>query len=189
MEFCQETGMEFDWYVSKKIVGFCAASFFIFLVVPCKAQTPSGMTAIPAGEFTLGLDEGDIKKITRNIGGQKAELQSALPRHKVQLKSYYIDKYEVTNKQYKKFLEASSHQPPEEGWEDAAKKSDHPVTFVSFHDAEAYCKWAGKRLPTESEWETAAAGQPVNGNLAERGRLHPAVAGDAPDGVLRGPRA
>ena len=66
--------------------------------VPCQAQPPQDMVGVPAGEFDMGIKEKDIKTITRNIGGQKKELFSAVPQHKVNLKGYYIDKFEVSNK-------------------------------------------------------------------------------------------
>lgn len=130
-------------------------------VMPSHAQAPEGMVGVPAGEFVMGIDQGDIAKITRDIGGQENELMSALPRHKVNLGGFFIDKFEVTNNEYKKFMDAAGHNPPEEGWEGGkspAGKGDFPVVFVSWHDAKAYCKWKGKRLPTEQEWEKAARG-------------------------------
>ncbi len=106
---------------------------------------PNEMVLIPAGKFIRGTD---------------FRLPDEGPRHEVVLPAYYIDKYEVTNLQYKKFIDATGRRSPShfrnrtfpEG------KADHPVTYVSWYDAEAYCDWAGKRLPDDREWEKAARG-------------------------------
>lgn len=108
-------------------------------------DAPNEMIKIPAGKFTMGSDE---------------RLPDEGPRHVVDLKAYWIDKYEVTNAQYKKFIDATGRRSPRhfrnrtypEG------KADHPVTFVTWYDAHDYCEWAGKRLPTDQEWEKAARG-------------------------------
>ena len=78
------------------------------------------------------------------------------PVHTVYLDAYYIDKYEVTNKQYREFVEATRHREPVYWGED-----DYPVVYVRREDAVAYATWAGKRLPTEAEWEKAARGDLV----------------------------
>lgn len=78
------------------------------------------------------------------------------PEHSVTLKSFYIDKYEVTVAQYRSFCEATKRQMPKAprwGWNDT-----DPIVNVSWKDATAYSKWSGKRLPTEAEWEFAARG-------------------------------
>ena len=105
------------------------------------------------------------------------------PEHEVTLESYYIDKYEVTNEQYRKFCDETHHAyPPSPWWNpqyfDAQPQS--PVVGVSWDDANAYAKWAGKRLPNEAEWEKAASWDPKTqqkrqwpwGNSAEQNRAN-----------------
>lgn len=108
-------------------------------------KDPNPMVLVPAGEFVMGTDE---------------RLPDEGPQHKVKLGEFYIDKYEVTNLQYEQFIKATQRRSPihfknrtyPEG------KADHPVINVSWEDAHDYCIWAGKRLPTDQEWEKAARG-------------------------------
>lgn len=124
--------------------------------------TPSAMIVIPAGEFIIGNNG----RPTEEGSGDPDEM----PEHKVYLDAYLIDKYEVTNAQYKAFVDATNHRPPKlwqparagsgsgEGITYPPEKADHPVVYVDWYDANEYCHWVGKRLPTEEEWEKAARG-------------------------------
>ena len=106
---------------------------------------PGPMVLIPAGEFIMGTD---------------SRLPDEGPEHKVTLKAYWIDVYEVDNEQYKAFIDATGRRSPAHFRNRTfpAGKADHPVTEVTWYDAEAYCSWAGKRLPTDQEWEKGARG-------------------------------
>ncbi|MCC6208735.1 MAG: formylglycine-generating enzyme family protein [Gammaproteobacteria bacterium] len=106
---------------------------------------PGPMVRIPAGEFQMGSND---------------RLADEGPRHTVRLGDYLIDRYEVTNLQYQQFIEATGRRAPDDFERRVAPrgKADHPVTFVNWFDARDYCAWAGKRLPTEQEWEKAARG-------------------------------
>jgi formylglycine-generating enzyme required for sulfatase activity len=108
------------------------------------------MIAIPAGEFTMGSDDGD---------------DDERPAHTVSLDAFEIDKTEVTNEQFQQFVDQSGYLTDAEKagesytWRNYAQgKPQHPVVLVTWNDAIAYCEWLGKRLPSEAEWEKAAKG-------------------------------
>lgn len=83
-----------------------------------------------------------------------------LPRHEVYLEAFSISAFPVTNQEYKQFVNATAYSPPKH-WTDGEiphGKEDHPVVMVDWFDAQAFCRWANARLPTEPEWEKAARG-------------------------------
>lgn len=110
-----------------------------------KNEPPAGMAYVPGDEFMMGSSAGD---------------EFSGPAHKVSVKPFFIDLTEVTNEEYKKFTDAAGYKPPPD-WKNGAfpeGKAKLPVTGVDWDAASAYAKWAGKRLPTEEEWEYAARG-------------------------------
>ncbi len=119
------------------------------------------MVFIPAGQFIFGTDKKDTQGNLLSMGVPKPLYEDERPQQKPFLKGFYIDRYEVTNRRYKVFVDDLGYVVPEY-WENKtypAGQENHPVVWVSWFDAANFCDWAGKRLPTEKEWERAARGK------------------------------
>ncbi|MGA9808515.1 MAG: SUMF1/EgtB/PvdO family nonheme iron enzyme [Candidatus Sulfotelmatobacter sp.] len=150
-------------------------------IVPIQAtkpvrSAPSGMILIPQADFLFKVSGIEIEGFN-DTGVDVQYPWEDSPRrfheHPMQVKSFYIDKYPVTNAEFKKFLESTHYRPQDDlnflrDWKDGSYPEgweNKPVTWVSQEDARAYASWAGKRLPHEWEWQYAAQGTD--------GRLYP----------------
>jgi formylglycine-generating enzyme required for sulfatase activity len=140
-------------------------------IEPAKPSSavPEGMVKIAGGDYVFKVEGIEIEGFD-DIGVDVQYAWEDMPRrfheHRMHIKPFYMDKFPVTNAEFKKFLEAAHYHPADnlnflrdwnggmypDGW------GNKPVTWVSLEDARAYAKWAGKRLPHEWEWQSAAQG-------------------------------
>jgi sulfatase modifying factor 1 len=191
----------------KWILGVCTALSLLVVPAAWMPQSLAGTTAAgaPATSSSGAMDETELVLIPAGefTMGHKSSYDTLPVRDKMNLPAFSIDKYEVTNKRYKRFIDATGYKVPWSQDPAAAAyiwdwqkrmypegKGDHPVVLVSWDDAKAFCTWAGKRLPTEAEWEKAARGpkgKPYpwgddwangNANTSENGRKQTSPAGD-----------
>ena len=126
-------------------------------ITPIVTHSSAPMVLIPAGEFAMGSDRGQ---------------DDEQPVHRALLSAFYLDAYEVTVSRYAEFLATQKPDPPFK-WNEATSGSheNKPVIGINWYDARDYCRWVGKRLPTEAQWEMAARGN--EGRIYPWGNVHP----------------
>jgi gamma-glutamyl hercynylcysteine S-oxide synthase len=159
---------------------------------------PEGMIKIPGGSFLFkvsGIEIEGLDDMGVDVQYPWEDSPRRFHQHLMQIKSFYIDKYPVTNAQFKKFLNATHYHPKDDlnflrDWKDGTYPQgleSQPVTWVSLEDARAYARWDGKRLPHEWEWQYAAQG--TDGRLYPWGNEWDDNAVPAPDKsrAMRGP--
>lgn len=165
------------------------------------AQDKAPLIYLPAGEFPIGSADKDTKALLAKSGLPfTREMRYDLVPQRVKLPALYIDKFEVTNGRYALFVKATGAAPSKLRDFPQFNDPEQPVTGIPWKNAAAYCKWAGRRLPTEQEWERTARGSQGRlwpwGNEAEAKRFngraqaqYAAVhvgqfpSGDTPEGV------
>ncbi len=164
------------------------------------AAAPEGMIRIPGAHFLFkvaGIEIEGLDDIGVDVQYPWEDSPRRFHEHPMEIKSFYVDKYPVTNAQFKKFLDSSRYHPKDDlnflrDWKDGTYPEgwgNKPVTWVSQEDARAYASWAGKRLPHEWEWQYAAQG--TDGRLYPWGNEWDASAVPVPDKsrTMRGPDA
>lgn len=140
-------------------IGLSLAGGLLGALIAC-SPSPPGMILIPAGPFVMGSTAEDVGRKALEYGLVKPWFVNEHPERRVTLPAYYLDRYEVTQAEYQTFVSATGRPAPTDwmGRRHPPGLARHPVVSVTWADADAYCRWAGKRLPREPEWERAARG-------------------------------
>ena len=157
--------------ISKRPVGFilvvASALFCPCAVLGQESAPPQGMVLVPAGAFDMGIEEADLPLLA-GMGRRVPHMSEThsrwwfgdeVARHHVEVEEFWLDRCEVTNGEFRRFVEETGYDAQGD-WEEFARpgREQHPVVSVTWDDASAYAEWAGKRLLTEEEWEYAARG-------------------------------
>ncbi len=158
---------------------FGLAAWLLLPISSSFATDRSDMVLIPEGIYMMGsmkslreLDPVSILQADRHMLGPED------PAHDVFLNAFYIDVYEVTNAKYKKFMEANAKAKKPRYWDDPKfNQPNQPVVGINWKEAQSFCHWQGKRLPTEAEWEKASRGKrginyPWGDELPDSSRLN-----------------
>jgi formylglycine-generating enzyme required for sulfatase activity len=149
-----------------KTVVFAFTCLVLCTIAFAQTKGFENMVAVPAGEFTMKVDYRWREGLTRDSLIVDDTGYRYRNTEVIDLPAYYVDKTEVTNREFKRFMDATNYKPeyPERFLDHWSKgtyprgKADHPVVWVSLEDAQVYAEWAGKRLPSEAEWQKAAQG-------------------------------
>jgi formylglycine-generating enzyme required for sulfatase activity len=149
----------------KSVIGVFTMTSILGAPIVGAGEAPDEMVLVPGGSFVMGVDKA-INPNVKNMSKMKKHKYAVSfeafndegPARTVTLDPFHMDTFEVSNKKYGEFIKATGHPAPAY-WDDHRRnKLQQPVSGVNWNDANAYCGWANKRLPTEAEWEKTARG-------------------------------